>query len=167
MQLKYLSLTCLRYGAENISIHSEQRSNSASSLQWTIQSLHVHLQMAFGVPPRFGRWPVCHGTQIANLARNARSAGLPPPNLPGPEQAKTFAVPADHRLWLTIANAKSQSLQIRERSNPQHPVGWGQAWSFIGRALNDTDLVSEREDLQLRRRHGIGTCLGEQRAVGE
>ena len=48
---------------------------------------------------------------------------------------------------LTMVSAERQSLQIRKK-HPQQPDGWGQARSFVG-VLNDTDLVSAGEDLQL------------------
>lgn len=67
---------------------------------------------------------------------------------------------------LTIASAERQSLQIRERSNPQHPVGSGQARSSAGGALNDTDLASEREDLQLHGGTGSEHASGSSRGCG-
>jgi hypothetical protein len=49
---------------------------------------------------------------------------------------------------LTTASAERQSPQFRERNPHNKPGGWGQARSFVG-VLNDTDLVSAGEDLQL------------------
>ena len=123
--------------------------------------------MAFGLVLGCGCWFVCHATQIAKLARNARAAARTPlPNLPGPEHEKPFAVPTDHRLWFDDSQCRAPVPPVSGKKPPQQTGRLGSSAFVCWRAERHRSGVGGRVS-PAPRRDGIGTCIGEQRAVAE
>src|SRR5215831_328922 len=88
--------------------------------------------------------PTHPADQIPNLAGNHRPSDLAPANLPGPEQAKSLAMPGDHRLRLDDGQRRAPLSPDPGENNPQQPVCWGQLWSLLGGALQNTNLMAQR-----------------------
>ena len=83
-------------------------------------------------------------------ARAKREGGPDSPAEPSRSRIREpFAVPTDDRLWFDDSQCRAPvPPDSGEKHPPNKPDGWGQARSFVG-VLNDTDLVSAGEDLQL------------------
>src|SRR5712691_10091140 len=89
--------------------------------------------------------------QFADLAGNGGPTRLTMPDLPGPEKAKSLAVPGNHRLGLDHVQRRAPvALNLRDE-DPKQAVGGSQLRPFSGRPLKDADLVTESEVLQLQR----------------
>src|SRR5688500_17459058 len=94
---------------------------------------------------------VAHGSnQLAHFLRHYRPPGLAPPNLPGPEQAKTLAMPADDGGGFHDADPRSPVPPGRTEPRPQQSVRTRELRAFHG-TLKDADLVAQRKNLQLER----------------
>src|SRR5262245_54494452 len=89
--------------------------------------------------------------QLAHLFGHARSSGFPTSNLPAPKQRKAFAVQADNGGGL---HDKDPGLPIppdRTQPCPQKSI-CGRQLGPLHRALQDSDLVAQRKNLELERR---------------
>jgi len=89
-----------------------------------------------------------HADQLLNLFRHRRAARFPMANLPAPEQAKALTLPANHRGGLDDGNARFPTVPDRGQPRPETAVRGGQ-FGALDRALQDTDLMAQGEDLQL------------------
>ena len=92
-----------------------------------------------------------HGAnEFANVAGNGRTARLATSDLPGPEQAKSFAMLSHDGRGFHDVDAGPPVLPDGTEPRPQHAVSSCQLGPF-DRALQDADLVAKRKDLQLER----------------
>ena len=92
-----------------------------------------------------------HGAnQLANLLRHAWSPKFPASNLPGPEQAKALAVPAEHRGGFHDEDPGTPIFPDRAEPCPQESIR-GRELRPLHRALKNTDLMTKRDDLELKR----------------
>src|SRR6266446_6775396 len=103
-----------------------------------------------GCPPKrvFTTHPA---DQIADLARNAGPTYSAMPDLPGPEKAKSLAMPGDRGRGLDDVQRRAPVPPDPGEENPKQTVGGSQLRPFSGRALEDADLVPESDVLQLQR----------------
>src|SRR5215469_7720732 len=93
-----------------------------------------------------------HGAnQRAHLLRYGRPARLTVADLPGPEQTKAFAVPADDGRGSDHKEAGLPVVPDRAQPGPQPPIRRCQFGSLDG-TLQNGELMAESEDLQLERR---------------
>src|SRR5713226_6652415 len=95
--------------------------------------------------------------QIADLAGNGGPTHLAMPDLPGPEKAKSLAMPGDRRRRFDDVQRRAPVPPDPGEENPKQAVGHSQLRPFPGGALKDPDLVPESEVLQLQRSAGSGT----------
>ena len=72
-------------------------------------------------------------------------------DLPGPEQAKAFPVPADDGRGFDDKDAGGPVAPDGAQPSPQQSINSGQFRSLDG-ALQNAELMTEREDLKLERR---------------
>ena len=72
-------------------------------------------------------------------------------DLPGPEQAKAFPVPANDGRGLDDKDAGLPIVPDGAQPGPQQAIRRCQFRSFDG-ALQNADLMAESEDLELKRR---------------
>ena len=87
-----------------------------------------------------------HADQLAYVFRHRWAAGLAVPNLPTPEQAKARTLPANHRGRLDDENAGFLVVPDRTEPDPERAVSGGELGA-LDRALEDADLMTQREDL--------------------
>ena len=93
-----------------------------------------------------------HGAnQRAHLLRYGRPARLTVADLPGPEQTKAFAVPADDGRGFDDKDAGLPVVPDGAQPGPQPTIRRCQFGSLDG-ALQNAELMTESEDLQLERR---------------
>ena len=93
-----------------------------------------------------------HGpNQHAHLFRHGRPPWLTVLDLPGPEQAKTFPVPADDSRSLDDEDAGLPIVPDRAQPSPHQSISRGQFGSLDG-ALKNAELMAESENLKLQRR---------------
>src|SRR5215472_5862054 len=93
-----------------------------------------------------------HGAnQLAHLLRHARPPRLTVSDLPGPEQAKAFAVPADDGRGFDDKDAGLPAVPDGAEPSPEEPIRRCQFRSLDG-ALQNAELMAECEDLELKRR---------------
>src|SRR6266849_419308 len=88
--------------------------------------------------------------QIPDLAGNGGPTHPAMPDLPGPEETKSLAVPGDRRRGLDDVQRRAPVAPNPGEEHPQQTVGGSQLRPFPGRALKDTDLVPESHVLQLQ-----------------
>ena len=92
-----------------------------------------------------------HGAnQLANLLRHAWSPRFAASNLPGPEQAKALAVPAEHGGGLHDEDSGLPIPPDRTEPCPQESI-CGRKVGPLHRALKNTELMTKRDDLELKR----------------
>ena len=88
-------------------------------------------------------------------ARTSFRYGRPPwltvSDLPGPKQAKAFSVPADDGRSFDDKDAELPAVPDGTQPGPQQPIRRRQFRSLDG-ALENAELMAEREDLKLQRR---------------
>ena len=72
-------------------------------------------------------------------------------DLPGPEQAKAFAVPADDGRGFDDKDAGLPVVPNGAQPSPQESIRRSQFRSLDG-ALENAELMAESEDLELKRR---------------
>src|ERR1700674_1894607 len=89
--------------------------------------------------------------QIADLAGNGGPTRPAMPDLPGPEKAKSLAMPGDRGRGFDDVQRRAPVAPDPREENPKQTVGGSQLRPFSGRALKDADLVPERDVLQLQR----------------
>src|SRR5262249_2751186 len=93
-----------------------------------------------------------HGAnQLAHLFRHGRPPRLTVSDLPGPEQAKAFPMPADDGRGFDDKDAGLPVAPDGAQPSPQESIRRSQFRSLDG-ALQNAELMAEREDLQLQRR---------------
>ena len=95
-----------------------------------------------------------HADQLANLFRHRRAARLAVANLSPPEQSEALALPADDRGGFEDGKLGLPAAQHRGETDPEQAIGRGQLGAFDG-ALEDADLMAQRQDLQLKRGAGL------------
>src|SRR6266849_3191126 len=72
------------------------------------------------------------------------------PDLPGPEETKSLAMPGERRRGLDDVQRRAPVAPDPGEQHPKQTVGGSQLRPFPGRALKDTDLVPESHVLQLQ-----------------
>ena len=92
--------------------------------------------------------------QLADVFRNARSPGLAVTDLPGPEQAESFAVPGDHGFRFDHDEGGPPAEPKPGQPSPEKPIS-GSDSRPRPRALEDTELVTEGEVLQMESGSGF------------
>ena len=93
-----------------------------------------------------------HGAnQRAHLLGNAGAARFTVSDLPVPKQAKAFAMPADDSRSLDDEDAGLPIVPDGAQPGPEESIRRGQFRSLDG-ALQNAQLMAEREDLELQRR---------------
>jgi hypothetical protein len=85
------------------------------------------------------------------LLRHLRPPRSATPNFPAPEQAKALAVPADHGGGLDEEDTGPPIVPDGAEPSPQQSIRRGEFRTLDG-ALQNTELVAERQDFQLQRR---------------
>src|SRR5215469_9861322 len=113
----------------------------------------VGCSLLFHAFPNATQWVLAaHGAnQRAHFLRHGRSTRLTVVDLPGPEQAKAFPVPAYDGRGFDDKEAGLPVVPDGAQPGPQPPIRRCQFGSFDG-ALQNAELMTEREDLQLERR---------------
>lgn len=91
-----------------------------------------------------------HANQLANLFGDRGAAELAAANLPAPEQTKALAMPANDSGGLHDERTGLPTLPDAAEPRPQDTISRGQFWALHG-ALQDTDLMTERKNLELKR----------------
>jgi hypothetical protein len=92
-----------------------------------------------------------HGAnQLANFFRHARSPKFYASNLPSPEQAKAFAAPAGNSGRFPDEDPGTPILPDRTEPCPQESIRRRELRP-LHRALQNTDLMTKRDDLELKR----------------
>ena len=89
--------------------------------------------------------------EVANLAWNRRAPGLASPDLPRPEEAKCVAVPENDCFGLNDHQRRTPVRPHAGEPDPQKTVSSLQPGALLRGALKDTDLMPERNILQLQR----------------
>jgi hypothetical protein len=74
--------------------------------------------------------------------------GWPRRDLPGPEQAKTGAMPGNDRFWFDDGQRPAPVSPNAEQPDPQQAIRWGQSWAFSSRPLKHGDLVAQSQVFQ-------------------
>jgi hypothetical protein len=87
--------------------------------------------------------------QFANLSRSFWSTGTMSSILPGPEQAKAFAMPRDHGLWFDNDQGRAPGWPDTREPNPEHPIPSPESWPAGNRTPQDVDLVAQGNNLNL------------------
>ena len=87
---------------------------------------------------------------LAHFLRHAWSPKFPASNLPGPEQAKSLAVPAEYGGGFHDEDSGLPILPDRTEPCPQESIR-GHELGPLHRALKNTDLMTKRDDLKLKR----------------
>jgi hypothetical protein len=89
-------------------------------------------------------------------ARLLAQAGRPSTfsTLPGPEQAKAAAVPCEDGLRLDNVDGRAPAAPCLRQPRPQQSVGRAEPQSVRPRSVDDSQLVSERDDFQVQRGAG-------------
>jgi hypothetical protein len=87
----------------------------------------------------------------AHLLGNAGAARFTVSDLPVPEQAKAFPMPADSSRSLDHEDAGLPIVPDGAQPGPEEAIRQGQFRSLDG-ALQNAPLMAEREDLELKRR---------------
>src|SRR5919106_2642972 len=93
--------------------------------------------------------------EIPNIMWDRRPPSLASPNLPRPEEAKCVAVPGNDCFGLDNDQRRSPVRPDAGQPDPQETVGWLQPWALLRGALQDADLMPERNILQLQRSAGF------------
>src|SRR5258707_5418671 len=88
--------------------------------------------------------------QIADLAGNSGQTSPAMPDLPGPEKAKSLAMPGDCGRGLDDVQRRAPVVPDPGEKNPKQTVGGSQLRPFSGRALEYANLVPESDVLQLQ-----------------
>ena len=91
-----------------------------------------------GTPERIRRGQL--PDQRAHVRRCAVSA------FPGPEQAKTVAMPRDDRLRFDDMNGRTPAAPCMREPCPKDSIGGREAKTRAPRSIDDGQLVSERDD---------------------
>ena len=94
-----------------------------------------------------GILPAHLADQISNLAGNHGPSGFSAPHLPGPELAKTGAMPGHDCFGLDDGQARAPVAPDAGQPDPQQAVHWGQLAAFSRGALQHTDLVAQSQVL--------------------
>ena len=89
--------------------------------------------------------------QRSNIRRDSRSPRPSSPNLPGPEQAEALAMPTDHRHRRHYDGTRLLIRPSRRQPSPQESIS-GRQLRPLHRALQHTELVTEGQNLKLKRR---------------
>ena len=89
--------------------------------------------------------------QGSDVRRDRRSPRLSPSNLPCPEQAEALAVPTDHRGQLHDDRTRLPIRPDRRQPGPKEPIS-GRQLRPLHRALRDIELMTEGQNLKLKRR---------------
>src|SRR5688572_25721865 len=108
----------------------------------------------FAVNPRCApqRVVAAHRTnQGSDVRWDCWSSRLSPSNLRRPEQAEALAVPIDHRRRLHNDGTRLPILPDRCQPGPQEPIS-GLQLRPLHRALQNTELMTEGQNLKLKRR---------------
>ena len=108
----------------------------------------------FAVNPRRApqRVVAAHRTnQGSDVRRDRRSPLPPPPNLPRPEQPEALAMPTDHRRRLDKDGTRLPIRPDRRQPVPQESIRSRQLRT-LHRALQNTELMTEGQNLKLKRR---------------
>jgi hypothetical protein len=84
-----------------------------------------------------------------DLLRNGGSSSLAPSNLPGPKETKAFPMPADHGRRWDEEETRPPIVPHGAEPGPQDSIGWGELRP-LDRALQNTELMAERQDFQLQ-----------------
>src|SRR3954470_22175428 len=92
-----------------------------------------------------------HPDQLSDLSRHPRPAWVAMPDLPGPEQYKALAMPGNHSGCFDDEDTAPPFAPDGRKPDPQNPISSGQ-FRPLHRALQDTKLMSQSEDLNLERR---------------
>jgi hypothetical protein len=71
---------------------------------------------------------------------------------PLPEKTEAAPVPGDHGVRPDDVNGHALATPRLREPDPQHSVGGRDAKTRTSRSIHDTQLVSERDDLQMQRR---------------
>ncbi len=88
---------------------------------------------------------------VTDLLRHRWSSRLSRSNLPSPEQAKALPVPADHRRGLDEEDTGPPAVPQGAQPSPRESIHRSELGP-LHRALQNTELVAERQDFQLQRR---------------
>src|SRR5262245_21299103 len=75
---------------------------------------------------------------------------------PGPEQAKTTAMPRDDRLRFDVMNGRAPAAPHMREPRPKDSIGRREARTRAPRSIDDSQLVSERDDFQGAARRATG-----------
>src|SRR5712691_8861670 len=92
--------------------------------------------------------------QIADLAGNSAPTRPAMPDLPGPEKAKSLAMPGDRRRGLEDVQRRAPVAPDPREENPKQTVGGSQLRPLPGGALQDPDLMPQGDMFQLQRSAG-------------
>src|SRR4030095_1281749 len=101
-----------------------------------------------GTPQRIRRGQL--PDQRAHVRRYAWAPGAVSA-FPGPEQAKTAAMPRDDRLRLDDMNGRAPAAPCMREPRPKDSIGRREAKTRPPRSIDDGQLVSERDDFQVQR----------------
>ena len=77
------------------------------------------------------------------------SIRLKPNSVAGPEQTEAFAVPGDDGLWFDDDQRGSPTGPESGQPYPEETIRDGQLRPFLGGAPEHTDLMPQRQDLDL------------------
>ena len=108
----------------------------------------------FAVNPRCApkRLVAAHRTNHgSDIRRDRRSPQPSSPNFPGPEQAEALAMPTDHRGQLHEDRTRLPIRPDRRQPGPTEPIS-GRQLRPLHRALRDIELMTEGQNLKLKRR---------------
>ncbi len=139
----------------------------APSLRWRLPSVHHVLgHSRLGKrEPKFGQLAVhsrcapkriCQvhlSDQVLNMLRNL---GAPKPQasaLPPPVEAKSRAMPTDHRFWFEDGEGGASARPEVQQTNPKEAISSGQGQS-LPTALQHGDLMAQGKILRLQRQPG-------------
>ena len=89
--------------------------------------------------------------QRSDIRRDRRSPQPSSANLPGPEQAEALAMPTDHRHRRHYDGTRLLIRPSRRQPSPQESIS-GRQLRPLHRALQHTELVTEGQNLKLKRR---------------
>ena len=78
-----------------------------------------------------------------------RASGLAAPNLPGPEQAKTLAMPGHDRFGLHDDQRRAPIAPEAGQPDPEKAIHRGQFRAFPRRTLKHADLVAQGQIFEL------------------
>ena len=95
--------------------------------------------------------PAHHTNQRSDVRRDRRSPQPSSLNLPGPEQAEALAMPTDHRHRRHYDGTRLLIRPSRRQPSPQESIS-GRQLRPLHRALRDIELMTEGQNLKLKRR---------------